>query len=173
MEIAWRLPAPIETRLGVDDDPLLWEALLRAAAEDALAFSGGRSSLYATVGSCSHWLRPHQSRWTAGGGFAAPLGYGKGKSFLRGVPGLDWSVTLQFDRAQSGWVCPEQAPSKRFVAVRFAIPARTASRRQAAVHAIWPPGTLDPKQELTVFYGFRKSEDGCWRLVAGGPRDKA
>ena len=161
------LPSSIEEKLGVDDDPKLWEEMLRVAAEDAavLDASGGGSKLYAIVGSCSHWLRPHQSRWTAAGGFALPQGYGDGEGFLRGLPNLDWSVTLQFDPAEFVWVSPKQAPTKRFRSVRLAIPGRTVRHRQAAVHAIWSPGTLDIKHKRTVFYGLRKSDDG-WKLVA-------
>ena len=125
----------------------------------------GGAKLYAIVGCCSHWARPHQSRWTAAGGFALPEGYGDGEGFLGGLPNLDWSVTLQFNSNQPGWVCPLQSPTKRFSSVRLAIPSRTARHLQAAVHAIWSPATLDVKHKRTVFYGFRKSESG-WQLVA-------
>jgi hypothetical protein len=63
------LPAEHMQRLGADDDTELWIATLRSAAEDAAALhvNSYRSKLYAIVGSCSHWLRPHQTRWTAAG----------------------------------------------------------------------------------------------------------
>lgn len=164
------LPALIEQRLVTDDDPDLWIELLRAVAEDASALrERGASRLYAIVGCCSHWARPHQSRWTAAGGFALPEGYGDGEGFLGGLPNLDWSVTLQFDPSQPGWVCPLQPPTKRFCSVRLAIPSRTARHLQAAVHAVWSPGTLDAKHKRTVFYGIRKSENGL-ALVARSER---
>lgn len=157
------LPLPIEEKLGADDDPQLWREVLRATAEDASLV--GCSGLYAIVGSCSHWLRPHQSRWTAAGGFALPVGYGDGEGLLRGLPNLDWKVILQFDHAQLGWVLPPRPPAKGFNSVRLAIPSRTARHRQAAVHAVWSPLTSGTKQKRTAYYGFRKSEDG-WHLVA-------
>jgi len=108
---------------------------------------------------------PDQSRWTAAGGFALPVGYGDGEGFLRGLPNLDWSVTLQLDRIQTGSVSPERAPTKRFDSVRLAVPARTARHRQAAVRAIWSRGTLNPRARTVVYYGFRKSAEG-WKLAA-------
>lgn len=162
------LPALVAERLCTDDDPELWAEILRAAAEDA-AVLRTPSKLYAIVGSCSHWARPHQSRWTAAGGFALPEGYGDGEGFLHGLPNLDWSVTLQFNPEQPGWDCPIQAPTKRFSSVRLAIPSRTARHLQAAVHANWSRGTIDTKHKRTVFYGFRKSESG-WKLVARSER---
>jgi len=160
------LPALIEERLGADDDPALWVEMLRAVAEDASVLRArGESKLYAIVGRCSHWVRPNQTRWTAAGGFAAPFGYGDGEGFRRGLPNLDWSVTLQFNPDPPGWICPLQPPTKRFSSVRLAVPSRTARHPQAAVHGIWSPATLDAKHKRTVFYGLRRSEAG-WKLVA-------
>jgi hypothetical protein len=161
------LPAAVEERLGAGDDRGLWEEVLRVVAEDAsvLLVKGRSSRLYATVGACSHWLRPHQSRWTAAGGFALPTGYGDGEGLLRGIPNLDWSVILEFDHDRPGWASPRQAPAKRFDSVRLAVPSRTARHAQAAVHATWSRGTLDAKNKRIVFYGFRKSAEG-WKLVA-------
>jgi hypothetical protein len=165
------LPASLEARLGGDDDPSLWREILHATAEDAsvLCANRGRSTLYAIVGSCSHWARPHQSRWTAAGGFALPQGYGDGEGFLGGLPNLDWSITLQFDPTLPGWICPAELPTKRFDSVRLAVPSRTARHWQVAVHAIWSSGTLNAKHKRTVFYGFRKSEYS-WKLVARSER---
>ena len=160
------LPALIDEKLGLDDDPNLWVEILRAAADDAAVLCKPIGSrLYAIVGCCSHWARPHQSRWTAAGGFALPQGYGDGEGFLGGLPNLDWSVRLQFNPDEPRWDCPIQAPTKRFSSVRLAIPSRTARHLQAAVHSVWSRATLDEKHKRTVFYGFRKSESG-WKLVA-------
>jgi hypothetical protein len=161
------LPTAVDERLGAEDDRELWEEVLRVVAEDAavLLVKERSSRLYATIGACSHWIRPHQSRWTAAGGFALPVGYGDGEGFLRGLPNLDWSTILQFDPAQPGWVSPRQAPAKRFDSVRLAVPSRTARHLQAAVHATWSRGTLDPRNKRIVYYGLRKSAEG-WKLVA-------
>jgi hypothetical protein len=164
-------PAQIFERLSGDDDPALWQEVLHVVAEDAavLRATGGRSGLYVTVGSCSHWARPHQSRWTAGGGFALPEGYGDGEGFLGGLPNLDWSISLQFDPNGPAWVWPLKSPTKRFNSVRLAIPSRTLRHQQAAIHAVWSAGTLDARRKQTVFYGFRKSKQS-WKLVARSER---
>ena len=96
--------------MATDDEPGLWVEILRAAAEDAslLRMRTG-SSQYAIVGRCSHWARPHQSRWTAAGGFSVPLDYGDGEGYLGALPNLDWNVTLEFDPNQPGWICPPQS----------------------------------------------------------------
>ena len=70
------LPIALKERLSAEDDPALWEQVLKELAEDAsiLEHVTDGSQLYAEVGVCSHWLRPHQTRWTAAGGFACRLG---------------------------------------------------------------------------------------------------
>lgn len=161
-----QLPAVLAGLLAATDDPALWVRVLRAVSDDASGLPDNHTKMYAIVGSCSHWLRPHQSRWTAAGGFAWPAGYGDGAGLIIGqVPELDWNVTLQFEFDEVEWGSPQNAPTKRFRSVRIAVPSRTARHRQAAVHAVWSAGTLDPKDKRTVVYGFRKLESG-WRLVA-------
>ena len=76
---------------------------------------------------------------------------------------------MQFDHGETGWVAPEQPPTKRFKSLRLAVPSRTARHRHAAVHAVWSPGTLDAKHKRTVYYGFRNSADG-WKLMARDQR---
>src|SRR5260370_27480634 len=162
------LPAALEERLSAEDAPALWEQVLKALAEDASMVEAVKDGwqLYAEVGVCSHWLRPHQSRWTAAGGFVYPTGYGygDGKGFnpgRAGLPRFDWSVTLQFSPASMGWVVPVELPTKHFNSVRVAVPSRTARHRQAAVHTLWSPRTLDAKHERTVFYVFRNLNGAC------------
>ncbi len=46
------------------------------------------------LGACSHWLRPHQTRWGADGGFAYPAGYDQRADGRQGLPQFDWSVYL-------------------------------------------------------------------------------
>ncbi len=161
------LPITVAELLSAEDDPTLWEEVLKVLAEDAsiLETVTDGSKLYVEVGVCSHWLRPHQTRWTAAGGFAWPAGYG-GTAFSRtGLPLFDWSVRLQFNPAPLGWVIPEKLPTKRSLSVRVAVPARTTRHRQASVHTLWPPRTLDARRERTVCYGLRNL-DGVWELKA-------
>jgi hypothetical protein len=161
------VPTALRERLSAEDDPALWEQVLKVLAEDASileAVTGG-SQLYAEVGVCSHWLRPHQTRWTAAGGFALPAGYG-GTAFSRtGLPLFDWSVILQFNPTPIGWVIPEKLPTKRSISVRVAVPARTTRHRQAAVHTLWPARSLEAKRARTVLYGLRNL-NGVWELKA-------
>jgi len=161
------LPIALKERLSAEDDPALWEEVLKLLAEDASILKPvtNGSRLYAEVGVCSHWLRPHQTRWTAAGGFALPIGYGRVPFSLTSPPLFDWSVRLQFNPAPIGWVIPEKVPTKRFISVRVAVPSRTTRHRQAAVHTLWSPRTLDAKRERTVLYGFRNL-NGVWELKA-------
>ena len=128
------------------------------------------SSLYTELGACSHWLRPHQTRWNAAGGFAWPTGYGGERHSRTGLPGFDWNVLLQFTPFPIGWVIPGSFPTKRPNAVRVAVPSRTIRHRQAAVHTLWPAGTLDAKTQRIIFYGFR-NVNGVWELKASS-RDR-
>lgn len=166
------LPPALQERLTVEDDPTLWEQVLKTLAEDALTIEPVKhgSALYAEVGVCSHWLRPHQSRWTAAGGFAYPTGYGDGDGgglpvARVGLPRLDWSLKLLFIPTSGEWVVPTELPTKRFNSIRVAIPSRTTRHRQAAVHTLWSPRTLDARRKLTALYGFRNS-NGIWELKA-------
>ena len=161
------LPVTLKERLSAEDDPALWEQVLKILGEDASTLKAvtDGSKLYAEVGVCSHWLRPHQTRWTAGGGFAWPSGYG-GPGFSRtGLPLFDWSVILQFNPAPMGWVIPVKSPTRHSISVRVAIPSRTTRHRQAAVHTLWSPRTFYAKRERRVLYGLRNL-NGVWELKA-------
>jgi hypothetical protein len=98
------LPGPIEEKLSAQDNPALSEQVLKAVAEDALVLlaANRRAHLYAEAGMCSHWLRPHQTRWTAAGGFALPSGYGGAPHYRAGLPEFDWSVKLEFEPRAPG-----------------------------------------------------------------------
>jgi hypothetical protein len=138
-------------RLTEDDDPVLW----RVAAETILSDIAAEAGMLVEVGRCSRWLRPHQSRWTADGGFALPMGYGGGSGFA--LPELDWSVTLRW----TGETWETVPPCSLRRAVRVSIPARTRRHRQAAVHTLWMTG----KEKTRRLYGFRKDDAG-WRCTA-------
>src|SRR5205085_4593730 len=81
-------------RLSSDDDPELWAVVLDTILADLTPEPG----MAVEVGRCSHWLRSHQTRWTADGGFAAPVGYGSGTGgySCKALPQFDWSVVLKW-----------------------------------------------------------------------------
>jgi hypothetical protein len=131
---------------------------------DATHFAqDSHDAIYTQIGCCRHWIRPHQSRWTADGGFAAPFGYDKtttGYSF-RALPDLEWSVFLKW--TGEGW--EPGRTGGRCLLLRVAIPSRTARHFQAAVHTLWTPRSPSGKENALQLYGFRK-KDGLWRLSA-------
>ncbi len=141
--------------LQTDDDPELWQVVLCTILKDDEFPIGFRME----VGSCSHWLRPHQSRWTAAGGFAWPTGYGSGSGgySLVGTPQYDWSLLLGWNGAS--WEATKRDSKK--VSLRIAIPSRTKLHQQAAVNTIWAIG----REKQLRFYGFRKLEHE-WSCVA-------
>src|SRR5215831_3011757 len=85
-------------RLTAEDDPAAWTAILSVVSEEFagryLAERGRKESWFLRIGACSHWWRPHQSRWTAAGGFAWPVGYKGASGWSNGLPEFDWSVIL-------------------------------------------------------------------------------
>jgi hypothetical protein len=136
--------------LDQDDDPELWQVALN----HILTEFEEEPSVLVEVGRCSHWLRPHQARWTAGGGFAWPTGYGSGTGgySISALPQFDWSVVL-------GWTGSNWEPMKRRSirhSLRVTIPSRTKRHQQAAIHTLWHTG----KEKEVVFYGFRRREQG-------------
>jgi hypothetical protein len=142
--------------LNDQDDPDMWRIALDTILSDLVAEPG----MVVEVGACSHWLRPHQSRWSADGGFALPTGYGSGKGgySMEALPQFDWSVTLGWSGER--WESVPRSSVRH--AVRVSIPSRTRRHRQAAVHTVWLTG----KEKQRRFYGFR-SKDGEWRCTAG------
>lgn len=130
-----------------------------------------KQEVFLQIGACSHWQRPHQTRWTASGGFAWPEGYlQKSEDHVKnswgpigsGLPEFDWFVLLHWDNAEQEWqvVAPKFFGKKRVV-FRAALPTRTARHPQAAVHTIWIPGTpANAAKKEVRFYGFRKRGQG-------------
>jgi len=144
----------IEAKLGKEDDPLFWKSALSVLADEFLqryVEEGKRRERVIVVGACSHWVRPHNSCWTATGGFAVPEGY------KDSMPEFDWSMTLVFREQQ--WTPVQKLPGKNVKVFRVSIPTRTARHKQAAIHTRWLPG------DETVLYGFRNL-NGEWRCVA-------
>jgi hypothetical protein len=150
LDIRW-----FSDRLDDDDDPELWQVAL----DRILGEFRKEDDALVEVGRCSHWLRPHQARWSANGGFAWPTGYGNGRGghSQLAFPQFDWSVVM-------GWTGSTWEPIKRRSirhSIRVTIPSRTKRHQQAAVHTVWHTG----KEKELIFYGFRKRERG-WVCTA-------
>lgn len=158
------LDPAIAVQLTDEDDPALWDVATNTILANAgLRGDNTKLGVFAQVGSCRHWIRPHGSRWLADGGFAAPFGYDKtttGFSF-RALPELEWSVSFKW----TGNKWEVGRTGRRCILRRIAIPARSAQHLQAAVHTIWTPRSPASKEKVVQLFGFRKKE-GTWRLTA-------
>lgn len=155
--------------LGPDDDQALWiQALADVYADSRREVEAwtGKDVLRLAVGACSHWLRPHQTRWSTNGGFAWPAGYGDALGGSRGAPPQhDWTVVAHWDSPSSRWTMGN-AHSRRPLTLRVTLPTRTARHEQAVVHLCWRPGSpAHPRRHRTTFFGYRKRE-GIWSLEA-------
>jgi hypothetical protein len=137
------------------DDPELW----RAVTDHVLGQLDKTACTLVQIGSCSHWLRPHQTRWRADGGFAWPSGYGSGTGgFSRSaLPQFDWSVFLVWK--DDHWQIAAEKSVKP--GLRLAVPSRTTRHKQAAIHTVWMVG----REKERRFYGFRRRDDG-WHCTA-------
>jgi len=141
--------APLLNHLNSEDDPNLWQVVMDTILLDLEPVKG----MTAEIGRCSHWMRPHQTRWTADGGFAAPIGY------HHGTPEFDWSIILEWTGQE--WIAATDKGAKPVL--RVAIPSRSTRHNQAAVHTLWRTG----KENKSRPYGFRKKND-LWQLTAAG-----
>jgi hypothetical protein len=144
----------VESKLAAEDDRVFWHAALSVLTEEFLMRYAAESTnkhWAIALGACSHWVRPHQTRWTAAGGFAYPSGY------KESLPELDWSLILVFRDRQ--WIPASKLPGKSVRIFRAALPSRTSRHNQAVVHTMWSPGNE------TVFFGFRKINEK-WECVA-------
>jgi hypothetical protein len=162
-EDAWTQFGPLlGERLDRTDDPELWTCAVNAVLADATALclaTANPRRITAEVGRCSHWLRPHQTRWTADGGFAWPTGYDGPGFSRRGLPEWDWSVRWAWSPDDGLWrpVEPGRRPETARLRFRLAVPSRTRRHSQAAVHTAWLPGSpVRPRERLVQFYGFRR-----------------
>jgi hypothetical protein len=158
----------IEPFLAADDDPAFWKSAIDVLVADVeLQITEGRRdrNIFMVIGACSHWLRPHQTRWTASGGFAWPTGYG-GRGYGGGFPICDWYVELQRDASSQIWGSVSRIGGGKKLVLRAALPTRTMLHDQAAIHTIWPRGSPTmPTKRCVRFYGFRKEPHG-WACVA-------
>jgi hypothetical protein len=159
----------VVSALAADDDINLWSTAIGHIIADAEFLSVNAKTsrtVFTEIGRCSHWLRPHQTRWTADGGFAWPAGYGGAGYSRSGLPEFDWSLIWQWNADHHKWECTYKPTGKQPLRLRIAIPSRTREHNQAAVHTIWTPGCpTTPKQKLRQFYGFREV-DGTWTVTA-------
>lgn len=161
----------IRPDLTEEDDISLWLVVLQTLLPDIKLLqddASARTALYLEIGACSHWLRPHQTRWTQGGGFAFPSGYESGNSCSRsGLPRHDWFVLFRWQAQAKQWqIVPPKYGSETKLICRVSIPTRTARHNQAAVCVWWLPGSpQNTRRKLTLLYGFRK-KNGKWECVA-------
>ena len=58
--------------LNLDDDQVLWRSACGPLVREFLSGPLEEKENFLQLGRCSHWLRPHHTRWTAAGGFAVP-----------------------------------------------------------------------------------------------------
>ena len=68
----------VQQHLVADDDADLWNVALETLVSEINLFAPVEklpAKQFIRIGRCSHWFRPHQSRWTAAGGFAWPSGW--------------------------------------------------------------------------------------------------
>ncbi len=89
-----------------DDDLEFWRvclSILMRDAEYAIGDHAGGREFYIHVGACSHWRRPHQTRWTADGGFAWPSGYNGTRWSRTGLPQRYWIRFLHCQREEKSW----------------------------------------------------------------------
>jgi hypothetical protein len=157
------------SRLTPDDDTDFWSAAIAVLLQDVeaeLESARLKADVYVQIGACSHWLRPHQTRWTAAGGFAWPSGYGASGYSRLGAPEFDWFVLLHRDFESQSWQPVEKFVGKRHSVFRAALPTRTKRHPQAAIHTLWLPSRPSNGQQKALrVYGFRKIE-GIWQCVA-------
>lgn len=157
--------------LGEEDDLSFWRLVFEQLLTEIALLNPSHSkkhALYLQIGSCSHWCRPHQTRWLADkGSFAFPSGYGGGHSLgSSGLPEYDYFMLLRWDEEQQAWQFHHPYfYDKRKIVCRVALPTRTACHITAAVHTMWTPGTPEhPDTQREVVYGFRKVGDQ-WSFV--------
>lgn len=165
----WPMFEPVISHLlGDDDDPSLWAAVVNAVYSDAQAlcrFVNNRGRVLTRLGRCSHWLRPHQTRWTGDGGFAWPTGYDGPRFSRAGLPEFDWFRQWEWCPESGTWMVASDDIAPDQLLFRVTIPARSQRHRQAAVHSVWQPGAPpQPHVPLVQFYGFR--ERSGWSCTA-------
>ena len=170
-----RVVDDLSAYLSPDDDPALWLAVLRVVNGDiSRRFSEVDSAgdLLLLAGTCSKWLRPHQTRFRVNDEeFAWPSGY-SGLGFSRtGLPEFDWCCCFRRDGTAFTRIDVPYKITRRQFLVRVAIPTPTMERRKASINVLWTPGTpSDARQPLVRLLAFKKA-DVQWDLRGGMTRD--
>ena len=154
------LETAILPRLSESDDAHFWQTVFADLTQEFSLLGVDEYNSYEIflrIGACSHWLRPHQTRLTAAGGFALPAGYLGGGFSRDGLPEFDWSVLLHRNQVQGSWLQSDKFFGKRQLLCRIALPTRTVQHNQAVINVLWSPGTpAQPKQKTKLFYAYRK-----------------
>jgi hypothetical protein len=156
--------------LKTNDDPELWETAVERILSDAELLCRrhrGRRGIFAQIGSCSHWMAPHnKGSWFRDVRFAWPTGYGGAGFTIYGLPEFDWFASWKWIAEDSHWGPVERIGGKRPLILRVALPTRTAARVRAVAHVLWTPGSpTTPAEELRQGYAFQR-RDGRWQYVA-------
>jgi hypothetical protein len=160
------------TYLDQDDDPSLWERVVNtvyAAAADLSRAILGRDRVRTVLGRSSHWLRPHQTRWTADEGYAWPVGYHGLPSSRDSAPEFDWVVEGRWSPASASWeIVPVRDPQRtKTLTFRVSVPCQTTQHEKVAAHTMWTPGSPPrPTSEYRQLYGFRRRGAGFWECTA-------
>jgi hypothetical protein len=159
-----------------EDDPELWAVVVNTVYSDAQALCRlvtGRGRVVTRLGRCSHWLRPHQTRWPAEGGFAWPTGYDGPRFSRSGLPEFDWCAQWEWQPDGGGWTPVASEPGAGQLVFRVAVPARSCRHSQAAVHSVWQPGPPPrPRVPLVQFYGFRRRSGWSCTAYRASPSDR-
>ena len=162
---------PFCPRLSESDDARFWSTVLNDLAQEFESLCINESEdydIFFQIGACSHWLRPHQFRLAAAGGFAYPSGYAESRFGYNALPEFDWFVIFHFDKTHSAWLKSDKFFGKRKLVCRVALPTRTVRHNQAVVNVSWSPGTpTQPKEKAKSFLAYRKIDDE-WQQVATG-----
>jgi hypothetical protein len=156
--------------LADTDDRGLWDVVLRIALNEVstqVAEAQSNRDVFLVVGTCSSWLRPHQTRWRVGDlEFAWPSGYGVVGYSRFGLPELDWCCCLQHNGARGfAMVDVPRRFKKRQIVLRVAVPTQTIDRRKASIHMYWTPGTPGNVRRSVVRFLALSRTDARWSLV--------
>ena len=166
-----RVVDELSAHFGADDDLALWLAVLLFVNGDIsrrLSESESTRDLLLLVGSCSKWLRPHQTRFRIQDEhYAWPSGY-SGVGFSRtGLPEFDWCCCFRRDDSDYMRIDVPHKVAKRQHLVRVVIPTQTRKRTRASINVFWTPGTpADRRQPLVQLLAFHKTGDQ-WDLKGG------
>jgi hypothetical protein len=146
----------VKGRLTVEDDLGLWENALTVLGEELLLRydrEGKNRGWVFLVGACSHWVRPHNSRWNAAGGFVFPEGY------QNSLPQLEWSVILSY--GNRCWTPVQKLPGKNNVVFRVFLPMRSARHKASCcAHQM----VYQPKPNTLRLSEYRRHLEVCCGL---------